>query len=57
MEEETEVEKESLGEEFRDYDEYDDDESTSVLSYIIDDEGADVWGKVLAAIHLMQGDC
>ena len=51
MEKEAQVQEDSLGEELRgDYD----DDNISVLSDIIHVEGADVQGKVLAVIHLMQ---
>ena len=49
--EEKEVEEESLGEDI-----YEDD-GTSVLSDILDNQRAEVWGEVLVAMHLMQGGC
>ena len=55
MEEEVQVE-ESMREPGLEDDgnDHEDDDSTSVFSDILNYEGADVWGEVLIAVHLIQ---
>ena len=54
VEKEADLEEGSLREESGETDHGDNDKSINVLSDIPDYEGALVWGKVMAAIHLMQ---